>query len=131
MGDNLRRATRALSALCAACGLGLIGLGVWILVEDLVTEFDEFDGLGIILGPMVVGAGLVPTVPAIAATVLLAAPRRLGYVLALVPAVLSLFVLVPWLREGVPYGWLLLPDLALLGLSAYGVIRPGAPAVPA
>lgn len=67
-------------SLWASTGAGLlvVALGIWVMAEDVSTHSDEWDGLGLIIGILLVFGGLLWSLPYAILALWLKRARRAG-----------------------------------------------------
>lgn len=114
-----RSAFRVLTGLVAAVAAAGVVLGAWMVLEDMASHTDEFDGLGVVIGAMVLVAALVGGAMAVTALALVGRRPLVARVLGVLLALAGLALVYP-LGVDTAWGWWLLPlPLALLVLAVF------------
>jgi hypothetical protein len=110
-------------------GLGVFGLGIWVMAADARTHSDDWDGLGLIIGILLLFGGLLWSLPHAILALWLMRTRRAGRALTPVAtasavvgggllALLLLYVAV----GGADLTTLLIPVCGCLLVLATGVL---------
>ncbi|HEX4978259.1 MAG TPA: hypothetical protein VFV40_10385 [Nocardioides sp.] len=115
---------RFLLGLAAAGGTVAVGFGGWAIVADLRERGDTWDGLGVLIGALLAGAGLAAVVAAVVAIRVARSRPTAARVLGVLLALAGLGVAYPIVVDTEMDWWLAMLPGALMLLALLPDDRP-------